>query len=77
MHTIGPVLSRRRGCCEWHVIDKDGGLPTNTTDGYKYFEMVCAYDYSFQVLCIHRFDLNIFYCIYNIQRVRTQVFATH
>lgn len=37
--TIGPDLSRCRGCCEWYVIDKDGGLPRNATDGCKYFDL--------------------------------------
>nr|XP_034310798.1 uncharacterized protein LOC117684108 [Crassostrea gigas] len=37
--TIRPDLSRCRGCCEWYVIDKDGGLPRNATDGCKYFEL--------------------------------------
>ncbi|XP_034325582.2 uncharacterized protein [Magallana gigas] len=37
--TIRPDLSRCRGCCEWYVIDKDGGLPGNATDGCKYFEL--------------------------------------
>ncbi|XP_052681441.1 uncharacterized protein LOC128162338 [Crassostrea angulata] len=37
--TIRPDVSRCRGCCDWYVIDKDGGLTRNTTDGCKYFEL--------------------------------------
>ncbi|XP_052683554.1 fucolectin-1-like [Crassostrea angulata] len=37
--SIGPDLSRCRGCCEWYVIDKDGGFPRNANDGCKYFEL--------------------------------------
>ncbi|XP_052684123.1 uncharacterized protein LOC128164369 [Crassostrea angulata] len=37
--TIRPDLSRCRGCCEWYVVDKDGGFPINATDGCKYYEM--------------------------------------
>lgn len=39
--TIRPDLLRCRGCCEWYVVDKDGGLPRNATDSCKYFELVC------------------------------------
>lgn len=39
--TIRPDLARCRGCCEWYVVDKDGGLPRNATDSCKYFELVC------------------------------------
>lgn len=37
--TIRPDLLRCRGCCEWYVVDKDGGLPRNATDSCKYFEL--------------------------------------
>lgn len=37
--SIGQDLSRCRGCCEWYVVDKDGGFPRNATDGCKYFEL--------------------------------------
>lgn len=45
--TIRPDLARCRGCCEWYVVDKDGGLPRTAIGGCKYFELVWIFDYFF------------------------------
>lgn len=45
--TIRPDLALCRWCCEWYVIDNDGGLPNNATDGCKYFELVRAIYFIF------------------------------
>lgn len=45
--SIRPDLSRCRGCCEWYVIDTDGGFPINATDGCTFYELVYASSYFF------------------------------
>lgn len=75
--TIGPDLSRCRGCCEWYVIDKDGGLPRNATDGCKYFDLVCGLNYMFSLKNIyHLVKNNGDWILFNCKRISKLAFRS-